>query len=164
MSSLASGQSSPAFELIGLDGARQSLKAALERGPLLAVFFKVSCPTCQYTLPFVERLYEQFRDKGIQVIAIAQDTARDSQDFAREYGVTFPILIDEHPYEVSREYQLEYVPTLFWIGADGKIKLVSEGFSKADLSTIHKLFADHFSLQPSPLFRPNEKVPEYKPG
>jgi peroxiredoxin len=164
MSTLATGQVAPVFELPGTDGREHSLQAALSRGPVLASFFKVSCPTCQYTFPFLERLYQQFREQGVQIWGISQDDARNSQGFARDYGLTFPILIDDYPYRISRQYRVEYVPTLFWIAPDGKIKVVSEGFAKTDLLTIQKSFAQFFSAKPEALFRPNEKVPEYKPG
>jgi peroxiredoxin len=158
------GQVAPAFELVGADGRRYSLKEALAKGPLLAAFFKVSCPTCQFTFPFIERLYQQFRAQGAQVWGISQDASRDSQRFAKEFGVTFPILIDEEPYETSQEYGLAYVPTLFLIAPDGQVEISSDGFSKGDLLAIQKSFAGRFGATPAELFRPSERIPEYKPG
>jgi len=147
-----------------MDGKVYSLADALQQGPVLASFFKVACPTCQYTFPFIERLYQQFRAQGIQVWGVSQDTARDSQRFANSYGVTFPILIDEEPYRTSQEYGLEYVPTLFLIAPDGQVEISSDGFSKSDLVEIQKSLARHFSITPPALFLPTEKIPEYKPG
>lgn len=164
MATLTAGKTAPPIELSSMDGKPHSLQSALLRGPVLAVFFKVSCPTCQYTFPFVERIYQQMRDKGAQVWAISQDNARDSQLFAREYAITFPILIDDDHYEISREYGLKYVPTLFLIAPDGRVEISSEGFTKADLLEIQKSLAKYLSAKPADLFPPNEKVPEYKPG
>ena len=167
MPTVAVGQMAPPFELTGADGKKYSLKEALARGPLLAAFFKVSCPTCQYTFPFVERLYQEFHAAGaqdVQVWGVSQDDTRDSQGFAKEYGVMFPILIDEEPYETSLEYGLKYVPTLFLIAPDGHVEVTSDGFSKAGLLEIQKSLAKHYSVKPAELFRPGEKVPEFKPG
>jgi peroxiredoxin len=158
------GKIAPPFELASMDGKTYSLKDALSQGPVLAAFFKVSCPTCQYTFPFLERLYQQFRAQTVQFLGISQDTARDSQRFAKTHGVTFPILIDEEPYEISQEYGLEYVPTLLLIAPDGHVQISGDGFSKADLLEIQKHLAKHFSVTPPPLFLPGEKIPEYKPG
>ena len=58
MSMLQVGKSAPHFELAAIDGKSYSLQEGLKRGPVLAAFFKVNCPTCQYTLPFLERLYQ----------------------------------------------------------------------------------------------------------
>jgi len=164
MPTVAAGQPAPTFKLTGIDSKKYSLEEALGQGPLLLAFFKVSCPTCQYAIPFIERLYQQFREQGMQVWAISQDDARDSERFAEEYSVTFPILLDEYPYETSREYGLEYVPTLFLLKRDRHVELTSDGFSKTDLLEIQRSMAKIFSTKPPRLFQPNEKVPEFKPG
>ena len=164
MGTIKKGDAAPAFELPGMGGGQYSLQQALARGPLLTAFFKVSCPTCQYMFPFVERLHQQFRANGIQVWAVSQDNARDSRSFAKEFGTTFPILIDEYPYETSRQYGIQFVPTLFLVSPDGRVELVTDGFSKVDLLEIQKWFAESFSVHPPALFLPNERVPEFKPG
>ena len=164
MSVIRVGKSAAPFGLTATDGKNYSLQEALKSGPALAAFFKVSCPTCQYTFPFLERIHQQLRGNGAQIWGIAQDGVKDSQRFARDYKVTFPILIDDKPYRVSREYGLEYVPTLFLIAPDGSITLESEGFTKRDLIAIHKSLAQALSAPVGELFSPRESVPEYKPG
>jgi len=94
MAVLGTGKDAPLFELSAADGTRYSLKVALARGPVLAAFFKVECPTCQYTFPFLERLYKQLRDHSAQIWGISQDGVRDTQGFARDYDISFPLLID----------------------------------------------------------------------
>lgn len=161
------GTTAPTFELAGTDGGKYSLAKALERGPVLAAFFKVACPTCQYTFPFLERLCRQFRSAGaadIQVWGISQDGVEPSQRFAKEFGVTFPILLDEEPYELSREYGLKYVPSLFVIAPEGRVEAASEGFNKADLLEIQNVLARRLSTRPPELFAASDHVPEYKPG
>ena len=164
MSVLKAGKSAPHFGLAALDGKKYSLQEGLKHGPVLAAFFKVTCPTCQYAFPFLERLYQQLRSSGVQIWGISQDGVRDSQRFAREYSVTFPILIDDYPYQISREYGLEYVPSIFLIAADGSITIESEGFAKRDLLEIQKSLAQALSASVGALFSPKENVPEYKPG
>ncbi len=164
MPTVAAGQIAPPFELASMDGKPYSLQEALTQGPVLAAFFKVSCPTCQYTFPFIERIYQQFRGKGVQIWGISQDNARDSQRFAKEYGVTFPILIDDKQFATSLDYGLKYVPTLFIIAPDGHVEVTGDGFSKADLLELQKFLAKHFSVTPGELFKPSEKIPEFKPG
>jgi peroxiredoxin len=164
MSTVTVGQKAPRFELKTMEGQAHSLQEALARGPVLVAFFKVECPTCQYTFPFVERLYQQFHAQGVQICGISQDDVRDTQRFAKECGVTFPVLIDRHPYQISRAYGLEVVPTVFLIGAEGRVDLVSDGFAKADLLEIQQRLARVFGVNPAPLFQPRENVPDFKPG
>lgn len=164
MPAVAAGQMAPPFMLTATDSKLYSLQKALTQGPVLAVFFKVSCPTCQYTLPFIERLYQQFREKGVEIWGVSQDSAQDSERFAKEFGVTFPILIDGDHYRTSLEYGFKYVPTLFLIAANGHVEFSGDGFCKADLLEVERFFAKHFSVNLGELFKPNEQVPEYKPG
>ena len=164
MGALKPGTQAPAFTLAGMDGRPHSFLEALARGPLLVAFFKVSCPTCQYTLPFLERMCQQFRERGVQVWGVSQDESRDSRSFAKEFGVTFPVLIDDHPYEVSDAYGIRYVPTLFLINTQGRIEMTTDGFDKKDLLAIQHWLAKHLSTKPPTLFLPTERVPEFKPG
>jgi peroxiredoxin len=164
MSTLSTGKTAPTFQLTTITGERLSLPEALATGPVLLAFFKVSCPTCQFTFPFLERIYRQLREQGVQIWGVVQDKAPDGARFAATYGVTFPILIDDSPYKVSRLYNLEHVPTLFLIQPDGHIEISSEGFSKADLLAIQRSLAQLLSATPPALFLPTEKIPEYKPG
>ena len=167
MATVATGQIAPAFELVGTDGRQYSLATALVRGPVLAVFFKVSCPTCQYSLPFFERIYQQFLAvgaQGIQVWGISQDNSPNTKFFAKEFGITFPLLIDDEPYETSQEYGLTHVPSYFLITSDRKVEVSGDGFGKTDLLGIRKSLARHLSASPAELFAPSEQVPAFKPG
>jgi peroxiredoxin len=164
MPALSTGMTAPHFQLATTAGERYSLSEALARGPVLLAFFKVSCPTCQFTFPFLERLHEQLREQGVQAWGIAQDKAQDAARFAAIFGVTFPILIDDSPYKVSRAYGLAHVPSIFLVKPDSSIEISSEGFCKADLLAIQRSLAHLLSATPPALFLPTERIPEYKPG
>ncbi|HMD84552.1 MAG TPA: TlpA disulfide reductase family protein [Terriglobia bacterium] len=164
MPALSTGKTAPTFQLATTTGGCLALPEALASGPVLLAFFKVSCPTCQFTFPFLERIYQQLREQGVQIWGVVQDKAPDARRFAATYGVTFPILIDDSPYEVSRAYGLAHVPSLFLVKADGRVEISSEGFSKADLLAIQKSLAQLLSATPPALFLPTEGIPEYKPG
>ena len=164
MGSLRTGAPAPNFTLAGMEGRTYSLRGALERGPLLVAFFKVSCPTCQYIFPFIERINQQFGKRGIQVWGVSQDNAKDSRSFAEEFAVTFPLLVDNHPYAVSDAYGLTHVPTVFLIDSQGQIVLATDGFDKKDLLAVHRWLAEYSATSPPALFLPSERVPEFKPG
>ena len=161
---LTAGKSAPNWELTSTDGKQYSLKDGLAKGPVVLAFFKVECPICQFTFPFLERLCQQLKTQGVQIWGISQDDQRATLRFAKEYGITFPLLIDAYPYETSRKYRLDYVPSIFLIGPGDKIRIASEGFSKADLLAIQKALAQQHGVVPSELFQPRESIPEYRPG
>ena len=122
MAALNRGTSAPDFTLQTMNGKQFSLREALARGPVLAAFFKISCPVCQYAFPFLQRIYEAHGKKNVTIVGISQNGKKDTADFIREYGLTFPVLLDEtSSYPVSNAYGLTNVPTTFWIAQDGEI-------------------------------------------
>ena len=165
MTHIVAGNKPPGFSLKSLDGKEHSLNDLLQRGPVVVAFFKVSCPVCQFTFPFLERLHKHYGGDAATFLGISQDDARDTKDFAKEFGVSFPILLDdEKGYIVSNAYGLTNVPTIFLIDTDGTVKVSSMGFDKKDLETIAAELAQRRKIALAPLFRPDEVVPINKPG
>jgi peroxiredoxin len=164
MSAIIAGDRAPQFELPGTDGKTYSLADALRDGPVLAIFFKVSCPTCQFTFPFLERLYESYPGGKMKFWAVSQNDASDTREFWQEFEITFPALIDDDGYPASNAYGLTNVPSIFLIGQDGKIQVSCVGFSRADLETIAAAAAQAAGKPEQPLFAPGEIIPEHKPG
>ena len=65
---------------------------------------------------------------------ISQNDAEDTREFNREYGVTFPTLLDsEEGFEVSNAFGISSVPTLFLVERDGAISRVVEGWRKQEI-------------------------------
>ena len=162
-----SGQQAPLFELMDTEGSRFDLSAALGRGPVVAAFFKISCPVCQFTFPFLERLFKTYGARGrdrVSFVAISQDDAADTKEFCEEYGITFPALLDEEGYPTSNEYGLTNVPTYYLIAPDGRVQVESVGFSKRAFEAISAYLARFLGMAASSVFLPGEIVPESKPG
>ncbi len=164
MTKVLAGHQAPAFALNGTNGHPFSLADALRKGPVVAAFFKITCPVCQFAFPFLERLYKAYGDEHLSFWGISQDDARDTKEFCKEFGITFPALLDEDGYPVSNQYGLTNVPTVFLIAPDGKVRVSSVGFSKADLEKISSELAFYLEWPPAPVFHPDEVIPDYKPG
>jgi len=165
MTNIVAGNIAPNFSLKSLDDKEYSLNKLMERGPVVAAFFKTSCPVCQFTFPFLERLYKRYSGDGVTFIGISQDDSRATKTFAKEYGLTFPMLIDdENSYMVSNAYGLTSVPTIFLIDMEGNVKVSCMGFDKKELETIAAELAEHKKVALAPLFCPDEIVPANKPG
>ena len=158
---LAAGARAPEFELPETTGAKRSLTEILARGPALFAFFKVSCPVCQYTFPFLERIYQGAgREAGaVQIIGVSQDKAGATREFNEEFGVTFPTLIDDSAggYPVSNAFGISSVPSMFLVEPDGSISSSETGFSKMELEKLgHRM-----GVAP---FHAGERIPEHRPG
>jgi peroxiredoxin len=163
MPKLQAGMPAPTFTLADAGGQNHALADALKKGPVLAAFFKISCPVCQFTFPFLQRLYENY-GSGVSFWGISQDNAADTREFLNEFGVKFPSLLDSDGYKVSKQYGLTNVPSIFLIQPDGKVHTASVGFAKHDLESIAAELAKRSGKPAQPVFLPGEKVPEYRPG
>jgi peroxiredoxin len=156
---LTEGAHAPDFELEDLDGGRRTLSAIGAGKPVLLAFFKVSCPTCQFTLPFLERLYRERTNREIEMYAISQDDAESTRELYSAFGVAMPTLLDreEEQYPASNAYGLTNVPSLFLIEPDGRISKSLVGFEKKGLEELGR----RLGAEP---FLPGEYVPEWKAG
>jgi cytochrome c biogenesis protein CcmG, thiol:disulfide interchange protein DsbE len=164
MTNIVTGNKAPGFSLRGLEGNEYALGKLLKGGPVVAAFFKISCPVCQFTFPFLERIFQRYGGDGVSFLGVSQDDARSTKDFVQKYGVTFPLVTDEKNYPVSNAYGLTNVPTIFLIDPDGVVKVSCIGFVKADLETIANELAGLRKIAPAALFKPEEKVPALEPG
>ena len=165
MPALSAGTKAPAFELKSLDGKNFSLAEALSRGPVVLAFFKVSCPTCQYAFPFLERLHKAYGKNGVTLVAISQNDAKDTAAFNKEFGVTFPVLLDDpRTYSVSNTYGLTNVPSIFWIAQDSEVEISSVGWVKSDFEQINRRIAEAGKATPAILFKPGEDVRDFRAG
>jgi peroxiredoxin len=153
---LKAGSHAPDFRLARLDGGETSLREALANGPALLAFFKVNCPVCRLTFPFLERIH--FPGK-LSIWGVSQNSPADTRAFAGEYGVTFPILLDseQNGYPASNAYGISSVPTLFLVERDGTVSKVIPGWSKGDVAEI----GGAAGVNP---FLASESVPEWKAG
>jgi peroxiredoxin len=144
------GARAPEFRLPRLDGDEISLEEIAAQGPALLAFFKISCPVCQLTLPFLERVHQA---GAVAVYGISQDDAADTRDFAERYRITFPMLLDSDTtgYAVSNAYGISNVPTMFAIARDGSIEQVMLGWRKQEMAALGAV-------------RPDDRVPEWKAG
>ena len=165
MAALTAGTAAPDFKLQTMDGRPFSLRDALASGPVVAAFFKISCPVCRYAFPFLERIYKAHGGKKVTIVGVSQNEKKDTSAFAKEYGVTFPTLLDDtKTYPVSNAYGLTNVPSIFWIGQDGEIEISSVGWDKREIEEINRKAAQTNGAGPKAVFRSDEQVADYRPG
>ena len=77
----------------------------------------------------MEKVYNEYKDQGFVVLAVNstfQDTSENIQPFIKEYGLTFPVLLDETG-KVTANYQVRSLPSSFFINRQGIITEVVIG-------------------------------------
>jgi peroxiredoxin len=128
---------------------------------MLLVFYRASCPTCRWALPFVQALHE--RANGLAVTGVASDAEGDARAFAEELRLTFPVGVESEPWPVSTAYSLTIVPTLFLIDA-GTVRLASAGFARDDFLRFAGAAAERSGGEPANPFPVGSGVPAFRPG
>jgi peroxiredoxin len=153
---IEAGAKAPTFRLKSLDGGVESLEDIISRGPALLVYFKIGCPVCQLTFPFLERLATS---TGVQIVGISQDDDGATRNFNDRFGVTFLTLLDpsKQGYPASNAYGISSVPSFFLVETDGHVSAAFNGFSKRDI----ELLGQRAGVPP---FLEGEHVPEWKAG
>src|SRR5258707_5101894 len=112
MAALEPGNAAPEFCLPALDGKEFALQEALNRGPVVLAFFKISCPVCQFAFPFLERIYRAPHTDQVSIVGVSQNGKKDTAAFMKEFGITFPVLLeDADKFAVSNAFGLTNVPT-----------------------------------------------------
>jgi len=152
---LKEGLRAPDFRLPRLDGGESALAEIVAGGPALLVFFKITCPVCQLTLPFLDRIHSP----ALPICGISQNDGDETREFNREFGVAFPVLLDteESGYPVSNAFGISSVPTMFLVEKDGAVSRVIEGWRKREIEWL----GDKAGVKP---IRPSDYVPEWKAG
>jgi peroxiredoxin len=87
-------ESAPGFSLRTLAGEELSLAGL--RGTILVLHFAATwCPFCAAEAPHLEKLYQDYRGRGVMVgiIDIKEPAAIVARN-ARKFGLTFPIALD----------------------------------------------------------------------
>ncbi len=118
-SSLKVGDVAPDFELTSLEGETVHL-SQFKGQPILLSIGATWCPDCRKEAPLLQELHENHPELVVLLIDSKEDTAV-VQDFAEEFGITHPILLDSNG-AILKLYQVFAIPTELFIDADGIIR------------------------------------------
>jgi len=126
-----SGDTAPDFSLRTLDGG--SVHLSDYRGQVVLLnFWAKWCAPCRVEMPWLVEFDRQYRAQGLQIVGVNLDDTGTSYDsiaaFARERGVTYPILLGNST--VADAYGgVRFMPETFFIAPDGKILSSSYGIT-----------------------------------
>jgi peroxiredoxin len=115
-----SGQApAPEFSLPTPDG--KTIALAQLRGKVVFLsFWATWCPPCRVEMPSMERLYREFKDQGLVMLAVDMgESGRQVVRFMKEFRLTFPALLDADS-QVASRYGVQGIPTTFLIDRSGR--------------------------------------------
>ncbi len=133
------GASIPEFDLPGVDGKNHGPQEYRDAKLLLIVFTCNHCPTAQAYEARIKQLHADYRDRGVQLVAISPNDAEavrldelgysdlgdslgDMKLRAKESGFEFPYLYDGEQQRVSQAFGAKATPHVFLFDADRKLR------------------------------------------
>ncbi|HLS08594.1 thiol-disulfide oxidoreductase ResA [Lentibacillus sp.] len=124
------GTQAPDFKLeqINDNNERESVQLSDLKGKgVMLNFWGTWCEPCEEEMPYMESLYPEYKEKGVEIVAINLDTTKFVVDkFINKHDLTFPVPYDSDK-EVMNAYNVEPLPTTFFINPEGKVVEVVEG-------------------------------------
>jgi len=155
---LDAGDQAPSFSLTRLDGTSSQFESGAQSKPRLLVFFETDCPTCRLTIPYLNRLSREL-GAASPILGISQDGERPTRELVEQAPIEFPVAVDVD-LNVTKLYDPLAVPTVFFIGSDGRIVQTLSGFDKRGLNEIATAMAG----APLVVAEPFDGAPETKFG
>ena len=125
----AVGNRAPSFMLKDVRGNNVSLSDF--KGKVVVIdFWTTWCAWCRETTEELEKLHNNYKDRGVVFLGIGMDSGSNAEkkvrNFAQKYGLTYLMLIDDG--SASKSYQVNKIPTTYILDRDHIIKQIYPGY------------------------------------
>lgn len=111
----------PAFTLERLDREGELSLASLRGKAVVVNFWASWCVPCKEEAPVLEAAWRKYRSQGLVLVGIDFDDFRtDARRFAKENGITYPLVYDRTG-DVAELYGLKGVPETFFVDRRGRL-------------------------------------------
>lgn len=123
------------------------------RGDVLVVnFWYAGCPPCRLEAPDLEALAQQFADEGVSFLGVnIYDQAPTALSFAKEFGVTYPSILDVNDGRVRLAFAGQVaptaVPTTLVLDREGRVAARIAGLV-SEPSVLRSMIADTLAEEP----------------
>lgn len=105
---------------------------------VLVDFWASWCPTCEQSFSFLNALARDYRDAGLEVLAVNLDTdRRDALDFLAGRRIEFELAHDASG-RCPRRFGLPGMPTAYLIDRGGRVRAVNRGFRKGEMQVLRQ--------------------------
>lgn len=112
-------------ELTLVGGGKLSLPKDLAGKVVVVDFWATWCPPCRATIPLLVKMYEKYKDKGVQIVGISLDRPGQTEAlaaFIKENKMTWlQTYSGKADDPTARRYGVDSIPAVWVVGKDGKI-------------------------------------------
>jgi len=112
----------PTFSRVSLEN--ETLSDESFAGKAIVLNFWASwCPPCRAEMPTLQKMSAKYKDQGVLILGVnstSQDSLEKALEFISTNGITFANIKDENG-DIARAYQINSLPTTFFIAPNGKI-------------------------------------------
>lgn len=139
------GAIAPGWKLAGPNGKTISLKSL--RGRVVVIdFWATWCGPCKLSMPGLQELHEQFKDKPVTILGVNCSDRGDAAAYMKSRKYTYPLLLGAD--KVAKAYNVMGLPTFYVISPDGHIVYRSEGFVPNKKEQLAKIIRDNLPSTP----------------
>ncbi len=138
------GEPAPAFDLPSIYEGQPNISLQSLAGKTIYVDFWASwCAPCLQSLPLYNEMYNKYKDRGLEVVAITVDNPiEDGLDFLEDTPLDFLIPVDPEG-DAAELFGVIGMPSSYLIAPDGEVKLVHMGFRSGDMEMIEAAILEH---------------------
>jgi peroxiredoxin len=117
---LSIGANAPNISARTLNGNTILLSKYKGKKKVIINFWATWCPPCKSEIPALEEYYKEHQSE-VEIIGISiESTKREVENFVDHFDITFPQVLDDKD-EINRLYQIQPIPTTYFIDETGKI-------------------------------------------
>jgi thiol-disulfide isomerase/thioredoxin len=134
---LAPGDAPPAIDMPDQAGKKVDLHEL--KGKVVLIDFWASwCGPCKQEMPVLEELHKKYAKDGLVIVGVNIDNnAKKMNNFLKGTPATFRIVHDRK-LDIASKYEPATMPSSYFIGRDGKVRYVHEGFKKRDAAELEQ--------------------------
>lgn len=129
----------PAFARETLGGATVRTQDYIGSQVILLSFWSVFCQSCLEEIPFLQKLYRDYHDQGLEIVSVNTDFFPQARiaSFLKKTGIDlpFPLVLDRDQ-SLSKLFQVEALPVTVLIDSAGWIRMVHLGYRPSDEKAI----------------------------
>ena len=142
--SLSIGDIAPAWTLSDPNGKQYSLGDY--NGKIVVLdFWATWCLPCAKIMPQIQKIHDQFNDRGISVFGINIWDQGDAVKFMNKHGYSYAVLLKGD--NIAKAYGVNAIPTMYVIGKDAKIIFAEQGASENLYGKVAAVLNDHLKAK-----------------